>query len=149
MINLFSDIDPKNFPSTKIGYIFADGGSRGNPGIAGAGAVLYDENKQEIAHKIIPCGIQTNNFAEYTGMIEGMKLALEKGITDLEVRLDSKLAVEQMSGRWKVKNANIKPLFEQGMMVKDQFKSIKFIHIPREKNKRADQLVNMAMDNKI
>jgi probable phosphoglycerate mutase len=146
MTNLFSAIDPKNFPSTQKGYIFADGGSRGNPGKAGAGAVLYDENKQEIAHRIIPCGIQTNNFAEYTGLIEGMKLALEHGITDLEVRLDSKLAVEQMSGHWKVKNSNIRPLFEQGMAVKEQFKSIKFIHVPREKNKRADHLSNLAMD---
>ncbi len=146
MTNLFSSIDPKNFPETRIGYIFADGGSRGNPGKAGAGAVLYDENKQEIDHRIIPCGIQTNNFAEYTGLIEGMKMALENGITDLEVRLDSKLAVEQMSGKWKVKNANIKPLFEKATAIAEDFQKITFIHVPREKNKRADHLSNLAMD---
>jgi ribonuclease HI len=79
-------------------------------------------------------------------MIEGMKLALEHGIRNLEVRLDSKLAVEQMSGRWKVKNVNIKPLFEQAKNIESEFQKVNYRHIPREKNKVADMLANKAMD---
>lgn len=148
--NLFNNTEDKGACSltqnTKKAIIYADGGSRGNPGIAGAGCALFDTQGKEIACDRIPCGHQTNNFAEYTGMIRGMELALENNVTDLLVRLDSKLAIEQMSGHWKVKNANIKPLFEKAYNLKEKFNTITFEHVPREKNKRADQLANEAMD---
>lgn len=148
-LNLFdnNDSDKGLKPiAYKKAIIYADGGSRGNPGVAGAGCALFDTRGKEIACDRIPCGYQTNNFAEYTGMIRGMELALENNVTDLLVRLDSKLAVEQMSGNWKVKNANIKPLFEKAHILKEKFNTIQFEHVPREKNKRADQLANEAMD---
>ncbi len=146
-MNLFANIDP-TFTSkpVKQATLYADGGSRGNPGPAGAGCVLFDKQGKEFACERIWCGHQTNNFAEYTGMIEGMELALKNDVTDLLVRLDSKLAVEQMSGNWKVKNANIKPLFEKAYNLREQFQKIEFEHVPREKNQRADQLANEAMD---
>lgn len=146
-MNLFADIDPE-FASkpTKKATLYADGGSRGNPGPAGSGCVLFDTQGKEFACERIWCGHQTNNFAEYTGMIEGMELALKNDVTDLQVRLDSKLAVEQMSGNWKVKNANIRPLWEKACTLREKFNKISFEHVPREKNQRADQLANEAMD---
>lgn len=146
MNDLFSSLPTKKVSTIKKAILYADGGSRGNPGIAGAGCALFDIEGKEIDHAVIPCGHQTNNFAEYTGLISGMDLALKNKITDLIVRLDSKLAVEQMSGNWKVKNANIKPLFEKAYTIREKFNHIEFEHVPREQNKRADQLANEAMD---
>jgi len=132
MNNLFANIKK---PTTKIprkkGFLFTDGGSRGNPGIAGCGVVLYNENKQEISRDFQSCGIQTNNFAEYQGLILGLELALKNGITDLVVFMDSKLIVEQMSGNYKVKNAGLKPLFERAKNLAEKFAKISFQHIPR------------------
>ena len=146
-MNLFADIDPEFAVNpTQKGFIMSDGGSRGNPGIAGSGAVLYDMNKKEIGRDGIFCGVQTNNFAEYEGMICGLNLALKNNVTDLEVYMDSKLIVEQMSGRWKVKNANIKPLFERGKNIAKQFEKISYHHVRREKNTVADSIANEVMD---
>ena len=147
MNNLFSEVEKDTFKiPRKKGFLFTDGGSRGNPGIAGAGAVLYDEKKKKIASQKMSCGIQTNNFAEYSGLIMGLELALTNGITDLVVFMDSKLIVEQMSGNYKVKNIGLKPLFERAKSITENFVEISFQHIPREKNKEADKLANEAMD---
>lgn len=146
-MNLFADIDSEfAIKPTKKGFMMSDGGSRGNPGIAGAGAVLYGEDKKEIGRDGIFCGIQTNNFAEYKGMICGLHLALKNDITDLEVFIDSKLIVEQMSGNWKVKNANIKPLFERAKNIAEEFTVISYHHVRREKNTVADSIANEVMD---
>ena len=146
-MNLFADIDSKSTSKPiKKATLYADGGSRGNPGPAGAGCVLLDEQGKEFACERIWCVHQTNNFAEYTGLIEGMELALKNDVTDLHVRLDSKLAIEQMSGNWKVKNANIRPLWEKACSLREKFNTIAFKHVPREKNQRADQLANEAMN---
>lgn len=147
MNNLFSNIKSKDKIPRKKGFIFTDGGSRGNPGIAGCGAVLYDENKKELATDKKFCGTQTNNFAEYQGLILGLELALENKATDLIVFMDSKLIVEQMNGNFKVKNFGLKPLFEQAKNLSENFAKISFHHVPREKNKMADQLANQAMDS--
>ncbi len=147
MNTLFDNMDSKaSKKTTRVGKLFCDGGSRGNPGIAGGGAVLYDEKNKEIGRDGVFCGITTNNVAEYSGMICGMNLALEKGITDLEVFLDSKLAVEQMNGQWKVKNAGLKPLFEKAKITADKFQKITFKHVPRAKNEVADAIANKVMD---
>ncbi len=148
MTDLFSGLKRKKTFSRKKGFLFTDGGSRGNPGIAGCGAVLYDDKKNEISRRMKSCGIQTNNFAEYQGLIIGLELALENEITDLVVFMDSKLIVEQMSGNYKVKNVGLKPLFEQAKNICENFAEISFKHIPREKNKVADMLANQAMDQK-
>jgi ribonuclease HI len=146
MNNLFSSIEKTTKIPRKNGIIFTDGGSRGNPGIAGCGAVLYDDKKKEIANDKKFCGIQTNNFAEYQGLIIGLELALKYKITDLVVFMDSKLIVEQMSGNYKVKNAGLKPLFEQAKNLSENFTGISYKHVRREKNKIADTLANEAMD---
>ncbi len=144
--DLFSNIEQPNKKNMKKGILYADGGSRGNPGKSAGGAVLYDEKKKEIAYGGIYCGTQTNNFAEYAGMIHGLQLAIQNGITDLEVVLDSKLIVEQMSGNFKVKNANLKPSFEQAKILCEKFNSIRFRHVLRHKNKVADSIVNKVLD---
>ena len=144
MDNLFSQTDP-SFTKNQA-TLYADGGSRGNPGPSGAGAVLYDEDQNEIDRVGVSTGIATNNVAEYTGVIEGMKMALKHNITHLEIKLDSKLVVEQLSGRWKVKHPDMKILAQQGFDLKTQFRECTLIHIPREQNGVADSIANQVMD---
>lgn len=146
MDNLFSSIETNSKILRKKGRVFTDGGSRGNPGISGCGAVLYDENKKKEAIAKEYCGVQTNNFAEYKGLILGLGLAKENSITDLDVFMDSNLIVEQMNGNFKVKNAGLKPLFEKAKNISNDFHKISFVHVRREKNKEADKLANEAMD---
>lgn len=144
--------DPDTIDSSvnlqKSGSMFCDGGSRGNPGIAGGGAVVYDAQKQVLGKRGIFCGRATNNVAEYSSLVIGLELALEKGITDLKVFMDSKLAIEQMKGKWKVKNLGLKPIFEKAKALSMRFSSITFAHIPREKNQVADQIANEVMDKR-
>ncbi len=145
MQSLFDKINNKLPP--KKGVLYCDGGSRGNPGISAGGAVLFDENKKEIDRDGVFTGKnQTNNFAEYSSLILGLKLAKKHKITDLEIYMDSKLVIEQMKGNWKIKNINIKPLFEKAKELEELFTKIKFYHIPREKNKIADMIANQVMD---
>jgi ribonuclease HI len=125
----------------------ADGGSRGNPGPAGYGAVVLDPDTEEVlAERAEGLGITTNNVAEYQGLIAGLRAAIELGATEVEVRMDSKLVVEQMSGRWQVKHPSMKPLaLEAGRLVRE-LGSVRFGWIPRARNSRADTLANRAMD---
>lgn len=140
-----SKTDPTE-KNAKKGFLFCDGGSRGNPGPAAGAAVLYDQKKEIIGTDTHFSSHQTNNYAEYMGVIIGLELALKHNITDLVVTLDSKLIVEQMNGNWKVKNANLKPLYVQAKDLAGQFLKITFTHTLREGNKVADQLVNDTMD---
>ncbi|MFE3247335.1 bifunctional RNase H/acid phosphatase [Streptomyces sp. NPDC059209] len=125
----------------------ADGGSRGNPGPAGYGAVVIDGSTGEtLAEAAEYIGVATNNVAEYKGLIAGLKAAkaLDPG-ADVHVRMDSKLVVEQMSGRWKIKHPDMKPLAaEAGRILPTG--QVRYEWIPREKNKHADRLANEAMD---
>lgn len=133
--------------------IYTDGGSRGNPGKAAVGVVFYNEDEQEIKKfgEYLGDGL-TNNEAEYRAVI----LALKKfksvfgskmaEITDVEIRSDSELLVNQMSGIYKVENPAIQRFFMEIWNAKIDFKSVKFRAIPREKNKVADKLVNEALD---
>lgn len=125
----------------------ADGGSRGNPGPAGYGAVVLDAATEEvIAERHAGLGVATNNVAEYRGLIAGLEAALELGATDVEVRMDSKLVVEQMSGRWKVKHPAMKPLALEAAKLVREIGSVRFGWVPRSRNGRADALANRAMD---
>jgi broad specificity phosphatase PhoE/ribonuclease HI len=125
----------------------ADGGSRGNPGPAGYGTVVWSadhgavlaESKQAIGHA-------TNNVAEYRGLIAGLEEAAKLGATDVDVLMDSKLVVEQMSGRWKVKHPDIAALHQQAIALSTRFEHITYAWIPRAKNSHADRLANEAMD---
>jgi ribonuclease H / adenosylcobalamin/alpha-ribazole phosphatase len=125
----------------------ADGGSRGNPGPAGYGAVVRDATTGEVlAERRESLGRTTNNVAEYRGLIAGLQAAAEFGATSVLVRMDSKLVVEQMSGRWQVKHEGLRPLAREAVALRDSFAEITFEWIPRERNKHADRLANEAMD---
>ncbi|MGO4615454.1 bifunctional RNase H/acid phosphatase [Nocardia sp. 2YAB30] len=128
----------------------ADGGSRGNPGPAGYGAVVYDaEQVRVLAERREFIGVATNNVAEYRGLIAGLEAAAELGAESVTVRMDSKLVVEQMSGRWKVKHAAMVPLADRARRLVAGFARVSFTWIPREQNARADRLANEAMDDAI
>jgi len=124
----------------------ADGGSRGNPGNAAYGAVLKDADTGEvIAERAERIGVATNNVAEYRGLIAGLELYAEHADgADLEVRMDSKLVVEQMSGNWRIKHPAMKPLAMQANRLAP-FGTV-FTWVPREQNKHADRLANEALD---
>jgi broad specificity phosphatase PhoE/ribonuclease HI len=127
--------------------IEADGGSRGNPGPAGFGAVVRAHPTGEILlERYGSLGVVTNNVAEYTGLIEGLKAAAELNAAQVDVRMDSKLVVEQMSGRWQIKNPGLRPLAAQAATLVSRFEQVTFEWIPRERNKAADALANRAMD---
>lgn len=124
----------------------ADGGSRGNPGPAGYGSVVKDADGEVLLERWGSLGTTTNNVAEYTGLIEGLKAARELKATHVGVRMDSKLVVEQMSGRWQIKNPGLRPLAAQAATLVGDFTRVTFDWIPRERNKDADALANRAMD---
>jgi ribonuclease HI len=127
--------------------IEADGGSRGNPGPAGYGAVVLDpDTDQVLVERAEGLGVTTNNVAEYQGLIAGLRAAVELGATDVDVRMDSKLVVEQMSGRWKVKHPAMQPLALEAARLVREIGSVRFEWIPRLRNSRADALANRAMD---
>ena len=125
----------------------ADGGSRGNPGPAGYGAVVLDAATGEVlAERREGLGVATNNVAEYRGLIAGLRAARELGASDVEVRMDSKLVVEQMSGRWQVKHPAMKPLALEAGRLARELGSVRYGWVPRSRNTRADSLANEAMD---
>lgn len=128
--------------------IEADGGSRGNPGVAGSGTVVYSENKVKILREIayVVGKKASNNVAEYRGLIEGLRAARELGATAVDVYMDSKLVVEQMSGRWKIKHPDMKTLAIEARGLASGIGKVTYTWIPREKNKVADALSNVAMD---
>jgi broad specificity phosphatase PhoE/ribonuclease HI len=126
----------------------ADGGSRGNPGPAGYGAVVRDRDTGRLLREVAAgIGRATNNVAEYRGLIAGLQAAAEMDPrADVEVRMDSKLVVEQMSGRWRVRHADMAALAGEAARLVRGFSAVRFTHIPRELNTAADGLANAAMD---
>jgi ribonuclease HI len=124
----------------------ADGGSRGNPGPAAYGALVWDAVTGEVLmSEGLSIGVATNNVAEYSGLIAGLEMAreIDPGAA-VEVRMDSKLVVEQMAGRWKIKHPAMKPLAGRAQQLRPP--SVTWTWVPRELNKRADALVNSALD---
>jgi len=126
--------------------LFADGGSRGNPGPAAAGAVLLDEDGQVIAEVQRYLGTATNNEAEYAAVIFGLEQAVMLGCTEMAIRLDSKLIVEQLSGRWKIKDIKMRRAAEKAHVYLAQIGSWELAHVRREANTAADALVNAELD---
>lgn len=125
----------------------ADGGSRGNPGVAGYGAVVWDADRERVlAERAEGIGHATNNVAEYRGLIAGLEAAASLGASAVAVRMDSKLVVEQMSGRWKVKHPDMVPLAERARTLAAGFDGVTYTWIPRAQNAEADGLANRAMD---
>ena len=126
--------------------LYSDGASRGNPGLAGAGAVLLDADGRVIAELTKFLGVTTNNVAEYQGFIIGLEEARRRGVDDLDARMDSMLVVEQMRGRWKIKHPNMKPLALKAGALFATFPTRSIAHVPREENAIADALSNRAID---
>jgi ribonuclease H / adenosylcobalamin/alpha-ribazole phosphatase len=127
--------------------IEADGGSRGNPGPAGYGAVVRTEDGSTVlAETKQAIGLATNNVAEYRGLIAGLDDAVQLGATEAAVFMDSKLVVEQMSGRWKVKHPDLIELHAQARELASRFDRISYEWVPRARNSHADRLANEAMD---
>ncbi|MYV89149.1 reverse transcriptase-like protein, partial [Streptomyces sp. SID1034] len=134
-------------PGSRQFVVEADGGSRGNPGPAGYGAVVLDPTTGEtLAEAAEFIGVATNNVAEYKGLIAGLRAARELDpAATVRVRMDSKLVVEQMSGRWKIKHPDMRPLAAEAARVLPS-SQVSYEWIPRERNKHADRLANEAMD---
>jgi ribonuclease H / adenosylcobalamin/alpha-ribazole phosphatase len=127
--------------------IEADGGSRGNPGPAGYGAVVRSADRSTVlAETKQAIGVATNNVAEYRALIAGLDDATKLGATEAEVFMDSKLVVEQMSGRWKVKHPDLIDLHAQARKLASRFDRISYAWVPRARNSHADRLANEAMD---
>ncbi|WP_179474230.1 bifunctional RNase H/acid phosphatase [Mycolicibacterium vinylchloridicum] len=125
----------------------ADGGSRGNPGPAGYGCVVWSADHQTVlAEHGTAIGVTTNNVAEYRGLIAGLEEARALGANEVAVSMDSKLVVEQMTGRWKVKHPAMAELQQQARALASTFDSVTYQWIPREQNSYADRLANEAMD---
>ena len=128
----------------------ADGGSRGNPGPAGYGALVRDaDTGRVLAERAASVGVATNNVAEYGGLVAGLQAALDLDPeAQVEVRMDSKLVVEQMSGRWKIKHPDMQKLALQARAIARQLGAVSYTWVPRAQNSAADALANSAMDGK-
>ena len=126
--------------------LFFDGCSKGNPGKAGSGAVLYKNDIEELWAKTHFAGLkQTNNYAEYMGLIIGLEEAVKQGMKDLTVKGDSLLVIKQMQGKYKVNSPNLLGLYNKATLLAKQFTKIEYIHVYRKDNKRADELSNDAL----
>jgi ribonuclease HI len=129
--------------------VFCDGGSRGNPGPSAIGAVVLDPSTDpprrlaEVSERI---GVTTNNVAEYRALIAGLVAAAPFGAPRVRVRADSKLVVEQVKGKWKVKQPHLRPLLEEARRLLATYAVVDVQHVPRAENTDADALVNAALD---
>jgi ribonuclease HI len=126
--------------------LFADGGSRGNPGPAASGAVLFAEDGSALAEVGEYLGVATNNVAEWRALLAGLAKARELGIEDLAVRMDSELVVRQLTGVYRVKHADLIPLAAQAKSLLRGFRTVDIRHVRRNDNKAADAVVNQVLD---
>jgi len=126
--------------------LFTDGGARGNPGPAAYGFVLEAEDGTVIAAEGEPIGVATNNVAEYSGLIAGLRRAIELRVAGIEVVSDSELMVKQMRGEYRVKNAALRELFLEASRLARALERVEYRHVRRSQNELADQLVNDALD---
>jgi len=137
--------------SHEQGYLVAyiDGGARGNPGPAGYGVIFEDEVGRPVAQLSEFLGRQTNNYAEYSGLLSALNYTLRHGFKALKVISDSELMVKQITGQYKVSSPTLKELHERAMKLIDQLDCFEIKHVLREKNRDADRLANLAMDRGI
>lgn len=139
------DLSPDESPEF---CIHADGGSRGNPGEAGAGAVISDSRGRTLKELKIYLGIASNNEAEYQAAILALERALELGAKRVTLFLDSELVVRQLRGEYRVREPRLKPLHQKARETLNRFSQYSILSIPREENRRADQLANEAIDQR-
>jgi ribonuclease HI len=126
--------------------LFTDGGARGNPGPAAYGYVLEAEDGTVLASHAELIGTATNNVAEYSGLVAGLRKAIELHVPRVEVVSDSELMVKQMRGEYRVKNAALRALFDQADRLARELGKVEYRHVRREENEEADRLVNEALD---
>jgi len=127
-------------------HLYTDGGARGNPGPAGIGARLLTASGDVVEELADFIGTATNNVAEYQALLAGLELALDRGVERLDVFMDSELVVRQVNGKYKVKDAGLKPLHAQACLLLSRFHEVELKHVRREQNAEADRLVNEAID---
>jgi ribonuclease HI len=126
--------------------LWTDGGARGNPGPAAYAFVLEDENGAVLDAQGVAIGVATNNVAEYSALVGGLRRAVEMGVGELEVRSDSELMVKQMRGEYRVKNADLRQLHLEASRAAREVGVVTYTHVRREHNALADRLVNEALD---
>lgn len=126
-----------------------DGASRGNPGLAGAGVIIKDEQGQTVETIQKFLGRSTNNQAEYQALIEGLTAVARHEPAEVTVRMDSELVIKQMNGIYRVRHPQIMPLYARAMEVAGKLPSVTFVHVPRERNPGADELANLAIDTRM
>jgi ribonuclease HI len=126
---------------------YADGASRGNPGPSSYGVVVYDDAGKELHRGNRALGRGTNNQAEYHGAIAALEAALGLGAREVELRMDSELVVRHLSGRYRVKNPGLAPLYKRILDLRTRFGRVALVHVPRAQNKVADKLANEALDH--
>ncbi|MFY9905061.1 MAG: ribonuclease HI family protein [Terriglobales bacterium] len=140
--NLFSA--PKSAPATHTAHV--DGGARGNPGPAGYGVAIQDASGHPVAELSEYLGHRTNNYAEYQGLLAALRYASENHIKALKVISDSELMVRQMKGIYKVRNPDLRKLYDEAQQLVRRLEHFEIRHAMREQNKAADRLANEAMD---
>lgn len=125
-----------------------DGAARGNPGLAGAGIIIKDENGRRLETIGEFLGVTTNNQAEYRALIAGLQAVARHQPANVTVRMDSELVVKQMNGQYKVRHPELLPLYAQAVELAAQLPGITFQYVPREQNRGADQVANIAIDSR-
>ncbi len=129
--------------------VYSDGAARGNPGPSGAGAVLVEPSGQIVDRLGKFLGVRTNNYAEYMGLLLGLRRARELGVREIEVFTDSELLIRQLGGRYQVKSTSLRPLYDEALSLLNGFSRVKLVHVPREMNSAADEMSNRAIDERM
>lgn len=129
--------------------LFTDGGSKGNPGPAGIGILIFNKDGKLIKKVSEFIGKTTNNVAEYTALLRGLDLSKEFDVDEIEIKCDSKLMVNQLKKKWKVKSPNLKPLYQKVRLLLSAYRKVSLIHVPRSIIKAADKLVNKAINSSL
>lgn len=142
-------VDEDQAPQWQRLRLYSDGAARGNPGPAGAGAVLVEPSGQVVDRLGKFLGHQTNNYAEYMGMLIGLKRARELNVREVEVFADSELMIRQLGGRYQVKSPTLRPLYEEVLKLLNEFERVKLVHVPREMNRAADEMSNRAIEERM
>ena len=136
---------PRRGPLRRV-RVFTDGAARGNPGPAGAGVHLEDEHGAAVDEAFAFLGEATNNVAEYRALLLGLERARKLGVQEVEIRSDSELVVRQLTGEYRVRNADLLELYRQVVELERAFQRVEYVHIPRAQNRAADRLANRAID---
>jgi ribonuclease HI len=146
--SLFGETRQPQAPSSDALVANIDGGARGNPGPAAYGVVVRNSKGEVLAELSDYLGLQTNNYAEYSGLLAALEYAVQQKLTSLKIFSDSELLVRQMQGRYKVNNPTLQELFARAKSLAAKLKYFSIEHVLRERNKEADRLVNKVLDER-